>query len=489
MGRFRRRILRWFASDLAPLIREGHGLALTESVVYDPTGSGGDFFGYGDSDADAELAAEDLGWIPVGGGSLGLSKITNRRQLIEKCAGLYFLDPVAKNIVNNYTFFVVGTGFTVSVSGGEAKQDAFEKWAEKAEWEERVEEAVRTMTLLGEAFLVRFPFRDLGAVGFEGPTSAPVRQETGAGSPTPPTDFRVLDPMRMPSIAVNPEDLDDPWGYALSRRDGKTTWVHPDDVVHLRFGRLGGAVYGTPILMPAIVPLNQLGKFAENRYYLNWVRARFPVIRKITSPTASASKEKTKLDYENLPKPGSVIFDKGPVEWQFPNLNIGSGDVWNDWRVLVLRVASAVSLPEYLVVQDASNSNYSSSIVAESPAHQMFRSLQRTVACRLERLLGPFFPGSEIEVVPSPIETRDPESKANALASMLDRGVISKETAAREAGFEWDGKDGERARIMREKTAAMVAFGPGGPEPQLLARGRFAPAAANGNGEEEPPEE
>lgn len=464
-------------------------LARAEGVIYDPAGASA-WAGYSEDDDLAALAIEDVGWIPVGGGGaqamLG-GRINDRPSLLAKCAALYYQDPIARNIVNTYTFFLLGEGFTVSF-GNDAKDAEFAAWAEENEWEERVETAVRTTCLLGEAFLLMQPWRTLAGVGHDGPTSGPTEAVSGEVTQLEAKSFRVLDPFRLSAIKVNPQDADDVWGYGLAGDGGRVTWIDPRDVVQIRFDRMGGVVHGVPILMPAIVPLTQLGKFAENRYYLNWIRSRFPAIRKITGGTTSVAEEKTRTTYASLPKPGTVVFEKGPVEWQFPSLNIGASDVWDDWRTIVLRIAAAVSLPEYLVVMDASNSNFSSTLVAESPVHHLFRSLQRSIACALEAAVERFFPGSDVEVVPSPVVPRELDKKAMAVSAMLDRGVMSKRTAAGEMGLEWDGPDGERMRLEKERAEGMLAMPPMGPEPQAMA-GRFAPAAKNGNGEGEPPQE
>lgn len=484
----RRRVLRGdFDRFLLPRLTAGaeHALATGEGLLFDPSGT----TAVGPSDdPDVLFAQEDLNWIALGmGGGLGYSasRITNRTEVLRLLASMVDRNPIAANIVNNYTYFVAGPGFSFDLPTDEAKEE-FDEWAESPEIDlyESLEEAVYTTALFGESFLVGYPVREIGKDPPKGPP-APA-QETHEHE-----TFRVLDPFAVTDIEVNPTDAKEVWGYRLSLSEGKAVWIDPRDVIHLSFRRRCRQVHSLPLLFPAITPLQQIEKFAENRYFLNYVRTRFPVIRQDTGPGGrTAQQEKQDPKWAALPPPATMIFDKGPITWHFPSLNVGSGDVWEDWRALVLRIASAVSLPEYLVVMDASNSNYASTLVAESPAHHLFKSLQARVARRIARLLGWFWT-EKIRVTPAKIIKRDRNEDSQALSAALDRRVISRQTMCVELGFEWEGEDGERARIERERELGLDVMPgalpgeeeekkPGEEEEDEEAKGKQPPARGNG---------
>jgi hypothetical protein len=451
-------------------------LATQESILWDPSGT--TVIGPSE-DMDVLTAQEDLGWIALNGGgsfAYGGIQLADRWQVLRLLGGMVYRNPIAANIVNNYCYFISGPGFSFDLADDGAK-DEFDAWAEEVDLFESIEEMVYTTSLFGESFIVGYKFRELG------PKRPAVRPE--AEGERDYESFRVLDPFAITEIATNPDDAKEVWGYYL-RSASETTgvWLHPDDVIHVSFRRPCRQVHAAPLLFPAIVPLNQIEKFAENRYWLNFVRARFPVIRQALGPAApSAEKEAKDPKWQKLPPPGTIFMDKGNVNWHFPSLNIGSGDVWEDWRVLVLRIASAVSLPEYLVVMDASNSNYSSTLVAESPAHHLFKSLQSRVARRLMKMLA-WFHEEKIKVTPAPIINRDRNDDSQALAAARDRGAISRQTYCDEMGFEWEGMDGERARIEKERELGLGPVEPGAPEEEG-EEGEEGNGKEKGNGEPE----
>jgi len=452
-------------------------LATQESILWDPSGT--TVIGPSE-DLDVLTEQEDLGWIALNGGgsfAYGGIALTDRWQVLRLLGGMVHRNPIATNIVNNYCYFISGPGFSFDLADDGAKEE-FDAWAEEVDLHEAIEEMVYTTALFGESFIVGYEFRPLGE---RRPTKRPDSDAERSYE-----SFRILDPFAVTEIATNPDDSKEVWGYLLATTGAHGVWVHPDDVIHVSFRRPCRQIHAAPLLFPAIVPLNQIEKFAENRYWLNFVRARFPVIRQAQGPSGtSADKEAKDVKWQKLPPPGTMFFDKGNVTWHFPSLNIGSGDVWEDWRVLVLRIASAVSLPEYLVVMDASNSNYSSTIVAESPAHHLFKSLQSRIARRLTKMLA-WFHEEKIKVTPSPIIRRDRNDDSQALASARDRGAISRQTYCDEMGFEWEGVDGERARIEREREMGLGPPETGSPMPEEGAPQDQPEEEKGGNGKGAP---
>jgi hypothetical protein len=88
------------------------------------------------------------------------------------------------------------------------------------------------------------------------------------------------------------------------------------------------------------------------------IKSQFDDVTGKTPPSGTAKKK--------VPKPGSVLLTKG-VEWDLKSLNINARDTKDDGRAIQLMIALGTNIPEYIVRGDASNANYASTMVSESP--------------------------------------------------------------------------------------------------------------------------
>ncbi len=435
-------------------IVEQHGGAVRESLAfYDPYRTKS----VGDLSAEEQLALEDRGWITLGTGGSGLLSevITDHERIWQRLAALYFRDPVARNIVNNYTHFTIGRGFAVTFPS-DRQQREFDEWARLARFWSYLRRMVRTTYLFGECFTQRFPSLKISAeavadvVNPKAETNGDATVEVGVvpAAPTLARAFRLFEPRRFSDIVTHPEDFETVVAYRRDSSHG-TEYVHPEHVIHHRSENPGSIVRGTSILIPAIVDLMRLEKLRENRYFINYARGRVPLVFEVEGGAQAVTAAKAALDLEiGLPPPARTWVMNKAGRWSFPAHNINASDVRDDWRLLVLSIAAAVSLPEYLVLQDASNANYSSTLVAESPAHHMFMALQEVFIEDARRLISWFFPGREFEVEPAPIVPRDFNAEATGWGVLLDRGVVSAETVQAAMGLD---PAEEREKLERER--------------------------------------
>ncbi len=157
-------------------------------------------------------------------------------------------------------------------------------------------------------------------------------------------------------------------------------------------------------------------------------------------------------------------------------------------QYLLRIVGTRWAMPEYMISGDASNANYASALVAESPfvkareadqafyARSFMEMLYKVLRFEWERGKLPQVPWSEIEglieiSVDKPnVSTRNPKEIAEVQAAQLAAGILSKRTAAVQAGLDYDA---ELRNIKDEQKSA-----PGQP-----------PGAAPGQGSGQPPEQ
>ena len=116
-------------------------------------------------------------------------------------------------------------------------------------------------------------------------------------------------------------------------------------------------------------------------------------------------------------------------------------------------IAARLVMPEFMFTSDASNANYSSTMVAEGPAMKMFERLQasmieqdRAVMWRVvdnavaagrlphERAR----PASNIQIIPPSLHVRDQLRQAQVDRIAFDNGILSPQTWSQHLGLDYD---------------------------------------------------
>ncbi len=69
------------------------------------------------------------------------------------------------------------------------------------------------------------------------------------------------------------------------------------------------------------------------------------------------------------------------IEYDFPAANVDAANFVAILQAELRAVASRLVMPEFMLTSDASNANYSSTMVAEGPAIRMFSRLQAEQVC------------------------------------------------------------------------------------------------------------
>lgn len=445
-------------------IREGS--RIREAVIFNPT----TLTAYGGSEV-ANAAVEDR---YMGGGPgdtvVGIGSI-NLQQLQKTVTSFFHSHPLAKNIITCYTFLTIGEGVKVNwyETGvgrnrtnpklAPRKQLVWNEIAEETGFQRYIRRMVKMTFLLGEWFTA-----------------------IGSSDGTSKDSLRGIEPDRVTRIFYSPNDIDDVKGYEVRLSGQQRRVLMPDDVIHSRIGEIGNVPRGLPILLPVLTPLRYWQLFVENRHWINMVRARLPVIRKMKTGAAQIATEKARL--ATLPKPGTLAIDPESADWQFPSHNIGASDAADDGRLLSLAIAAGVNLPEFLVTADASNANYSSSLVAESPTVRMFLDYQDMFRCYITEIVKQLSgedDGFSIEF--PPVLRRGVGEMSAALATAVDRRILSRQTACEMLGRTWTGADGEEQRIAREDAEDPMSMEPDAPKNGGDLPNPFGKREDGGNGE------
>jgi hypothetical protein len=218
---------------------------------------------------------------------------------------------------------------------------------------------------------------------------------------------------------------------------------------------------GWPALYDAAGDILSYTDFVNDRGMLNRFRAAIMMFKKYKGAAAlSARRLQDAVKSGMLTRPGSstqsavsifqnigrVIEHPEDIEYEFKNPNVGGTDAAEDGRAIRLLCAVWYSFPEYVTTSDASNANFASTAVAESPGVKAMESWQEWYGAYMER----FVPWSLYEQdvgrvtcqFPS-VQSRKELESAQARSIRYQNGVLSART-----WMELDGVDAD-AEILR----------------------------------------
>ena len=352
-----------------------------------------------------DTAAEVLkgGWIPIGGKGEAdkATPATDIQRLLtmqKQSRSLCINNEFAINAVENLISHIVGKGMVYSVSApaammeeleddeGErnkwaklvtATLDVWEEFAEREDWGEQEQEAVRRGERDGEFFKRLFPNY------FDGRLT--LREIEPSSVVTP--DSHSQDKAHSMGIETDPEDTQTRLSYWVGGEQVEARYVY-----HLRRNVDRNVKRGVPTFYPVRSNLERAEQLLTNMSTVSSIQAAIAFIRYREGKTqeqvktilsneadivqTDATTQKSRYR-KALPK-GAVLNAPMGTKYDFP-----AHSVENDKHLEVLgaelrAIASRLVMPEYMLTSDASNANYASTLVAESPSVRMFERLQAT---------------------------------------------------------------------------------------------------------------
>jgi len=182
-------------------------------------------------------------------------------------------------------------------------------------------------------------------------------------------------------ITYDPDDAEKPLKYYMRDRIdlGKEIEVDADDVLHVKFPVSDiDQARGESALQSVMRLFTQYKKWLDARMVLNQLRTAIFAVREIetgtggkvstltqTLPTSSRGGGSGDSKKRSI-RPGTIATMPPGVKLRMESPNINASDVKDDGRNIILGMAAGTGLPEYMY-GDASNANYSSTAMAESP--------------------------------------------------------------------------------------------------------------------------
>ena len=308
---------------------------------------------------------------------------------------LYACDETAIGIVDNLTNYTLGTGFTYTAQPKrktiqppdgltEAVQDVIDEITESGWWS-RERETVRRCPEDGEAF-IRVK---------RGPGNRPVVRFVEPDVITEPVDIGWANEMAGEwslnwsfGIGTDPDDVESVYGYHLdhSGNGSDREFVPSSEMAHAKANTPSTVKRGLSDFYAAAHEVEQAAKVTNNvaegaaiQAAIAWIREHVQgVTQSQVLGVQSASRDSfairtnangvAKSVSHKRYKPGTVLDVPNGQQYKPGPMGSERNQGFSFAVQMVLRrVGQRWSMPEYMVSGDASNANYSSTLVAESP--------------------------------------------------------------------------------------------------------------------------
>jgi len=396
---------------------------------------------------------------------------------------MFYKDPGARGLIETLVNFIIGKDVSIEPEDPSPDVKAYwESFVEVNEWDMRSKEFVRRTLRDGENFL-RF-FKPAIKSILEAADVLDTQNINNTISLVPPK-VRFIHPPEIKDesqthsygIETDENDVEIPITYyrSYAKRDGTPAneKIPADEIIHTKILVDSDVKRGVSFLVGNAKYLTKYSAWLEDRIMLNRIRTVFNLIMKVSGdPTAIKSKfEDTTtsgtLERKKMPARGSVLVGTQGIEYEFANLNIHAEDTKDDGRNIELMLCKGTGLTEYIVRGDASNANYSSSMVSESPMVRAILAWEdfftrpfkkvfaKVIAIGIEK---GYITSKNLNVLKCKINFtrvihRDLKKDSDAAKVHRELEIVSKRTLAENFGYNYDE---EKKRMETENLADSV---------------------------------
>lgn len=370
--------------------------------------------------------AEDPGQWTLLGGSRVQPTPASRDEWRRRARELARNNPYARNILRTFESYVVGPGLRVAAVAVSATSAATPSDLIAAESTSAMTPAdcppkascntdvsvtdggvslADRVDRLWETFLTananHFSYRELARRTWRDGEAFLRLYQQGADLPT----VRFVDPEWIAStpdqpqsqgIVTDPQDVEHVLYYTRVNPAAPAEFetIPAADMLHTRFFAEANEKRGITLFAPILEPLTAFERWLDTELQARKLQASIVLWRKVhggpqqVQQAADLAATGTGLEGSRRERyrPGSILTTSPGTELQFLQPQTNFGDAVPLGRLLLLQIAAGVGLPEFMLTADASNGNFASIMMAESPAVKLFEGEQQFFAAAVERL-------------------------------------------------------------------------------------------------------
>lgn len=385
---------------------------------------------------------------------------------------LWKSNPHARAVIRTLEKFILGKGLKIfALDENPVVQEWWDEFEKENRFLRRQDEIIRRTFRDGECFIRYF-----------------IDQHSGK------TKIRFLEPDEISDpennhslgIETDADDIEIPLRYYRSRQGRLIEIIPAEEVQHIKIFADSNVKRGLSFIYVVMPLLKKYEQWLNDRIVLNKIRSAMAVIRRISGSPGQLSdlvrKETGRKGRQKMLKPGSIITVSEGVDYQMLTPNLQAQDVQYDGRNILLTIASATGLAEYMVSGDASNANYASTMVSESPAVREFEDWQQFFQEEFSLMFAKVIKAGidygsvpakstitsldidpagkkqenkqiiptrlDCEIIFPPLIHRQLKEESEALALQKNIGIVSNQTVAARLGYDYQK---EIERIQKEK--------------------------------------
>ena len=252
-------------------------------------------------------------------------------------------------------------------------------------------------------------------------------------------------------IVTDPDDVETVVAYYVDE-----ALVEASEIQHRKANVDRNVKRGLALFYPVRRNLNRAEGLLKNMSVVAGIQSAIAMIRKhggggkgAHEAARSAGADVTvsnsttgKTSYYRKYDAGTIIDAPANTEYDFPATGIDAAKYVVILQAELRAIASRLVMPEFMLTSDASNANYSSTMVAEGPAVKMFGRLQHDMieddldvmdrvldmAVETGRLSAEVREQLDIDVTPPQLTTRDRKDEIEADAILVNQNAMSIET-------------------------------------------------------------
>ena len=376
-------------------------------------------------------------------------------EIRRQCRELSIVNEFAINGHENRISYIVGTGFPCRIlpknpsfqTISEMAQNVLDDFMIQNQWYHRQQEIVRRLDRDGEVFL-RYLEDPQGQIRIRFLEPSSIRT---------PQNF-LGQPEYMYGILTAPRDPENVRGYYVDQE-----FIPSSEIQHRKSNVDRTAKRGIPLFYPVLGNLQRAEKILRNMSVVAGVQSAIAIIRKHTGGNISTVRQfvqnesditHTDADGRTYSyrrySPGTILDASSGIEYEFPASSIDASSYVSILQAELRAVASRLVMPEFMLTSDASNANYSSTMVAEGPSVRTFQRLQQDLvqydieifkhviqtAVHCGHLPVDTLAKISFQCVPPNLVVRDRLAEAQADEILLRCGILSPQTMAMRHGLD-----------------------------------------------------
>ena len=385
------------------------------------------------------------------------------RVILHRAYAAWCRNPIAGQIVNLTTWFVMGKGIGFTARDPRVQDVLNRFWNDPDNDLSIMQQWMSNeLQIYGEIFL-RF---------FINPIDGAVK-------------LAMVDPVEIVDIVTDPDNIRNPVAYLREYRKTASPdeWINgfrsgdswfptidetvnevidSADVLHVKVNNVSNRKRGLSELYRVLPWLDAYGRWLEDRMNINRARGTFAFLRKVpTVPSRAAGPFETDSSGKYVvPKAGSILVVHEDEDWQVLSPSIGADDAKEDGRAIKLMISAGSGIFEHYF-GDPSTGNLATARSMELPMVKKFEDRQRLFENVFRKMFARVIdsavdagtlPGDVehgVEVNFPPIVPDDVKLLTDTLIKQVDAGLLSKDSARRM--IPWIGDPSKEAEAVKKE--------------------------------------